>query len=72
MGSHASGDTISLAATLREEDDRLSPTDSLVAATALSCEDCNTLYTNDVDLLACKPLRVLAREKGLTVREAPR
>jgi hypothetical protein len=71
MGSHHGGDTLRLAAGLREEDDRLDPTDSLVAASALACEDCKRLYTNDPKLLRSKPLLLLAREKGLAVLEAP-
>lgn len=72
MGSHHGGDTIRLAVALRDEDDRLDPSDSLVAAAALACEDCVTLYTNDPILLGCSPLLERAHRKGLTVREAPR
>jgi hypothetical protein len=72
VGSHTGGDTILIAGKLREEDNRLSFTDSLVAATALACEDCATFYTNDPLLLLCLPLLREAKSKGMVVREAPR
>ena len=72
LGAHHGGDTVLIAAALRDEDDRLTPTDSLVAAAALACEECTTLLTNDPLLLGCRPLLSRADDKGLTVREAPK
>jgi len=71
IGSHSGGDTIGLATRLRRGDNRLTPTDALIAATAICCEDCEILYTNDPLLLACAPLLELAAEKPMVVREAP-
>jgi predicted nucleic acid-binding protein len=71
LGSHSGEDPILVAAELRRSDSRLSLTDSLIAATALACDDCEVLFTNDRTLLACQPLLRLAREKSMGVTEAP-
>jgi hypothetical protein len=65
------GDTSLLAVELRREDNRLSATDALVAAAALACEDCSLFYTNDPQLLGCRPLLARSRDKGMVVREVP-
>ena len=71
FGAHSSGDALRISAELREEDNRLTFTDSLIAATALACEDCTSFYTNDPALLHCSPLLSRSHAKHMIVREAP-
>jgi hypothetical protein len=42
-----------------------------VASSALACEDCEVLYTNDPVLLQSAPLIELAEAKPMIVSEAP-
>lgn len=71
LGAHSSGNTLQIAFELRSEDNRLTYTDSLIAATALACEDCHSFYTNDPALLRCAPLLSRSQAKHMIVREAP-
>lgn len=71
LGAHDGGDPIGIAHQLRREDDKLTVTDALVVAAALSCEDCEVLFTNDRQILTSRSIINRSREKPLTIREAP-
>jgi predicted nucleic acid-binding protein len=62
---------VRIASELMAAEDRLTQTDALIVATALACEECKVLYTDDAALLESRELVRVARSRHVTLGEAP-
>lgn len=71
LGNHNDSSPLGIAADLLSLDSEVSQSDALVTAVAISCVDCEILYTSDRLLLTSPEINKRARESGLSVRPAP-